>query len=52
MWEPTSGVDFSGINRKILRRSSNLEIMFYGFPKEKYIYLGKFKKIWFNPFRV
>jgi len=34
MWEPTSGVDFYGINRKILR-SSNLEIMFYGFPKEK-----------------
>jgi hypothetical protein len=41
MWEPTSGIDFCGINRKILRRSSNLEIMFYGFLKEK-------KHIWAN----
>jgi hypothetical protein len=40
MWEPTSGVDFYGINIKILR-SSNLEIMSYGFPKEK-------KHIWAN----
>jgi hypothetical protein len=35
MWGPTNGANFSGINKKILRRSSNLEIMFYGFPKEK-----------------
>jgi hypothetical protein len=41
MSKPTSGADFCGINRKILRRSSNLEIMFYGFPKEK-------KHIWEN----
>jgi len=30
MWEPTSGV-----NRIFLKISSNLKIMFYGFPKEK-----------------
>jgi hypothetical protein len=35
MWEPISGVDFCGVNRKILKRSYNLEIMSYGFPKEK-----------------
>jgi hypothetical protein len=27
MWELTSGVDFWGINIKILKRSSNLEII-------------------------
>jgi hypothetical protein len=35
MWEPTNGVDFCGVNRKILFKSSNLEIMSYGFLKEK-----------------
>jgi hypothetical protein len=40
MWEPTSGANFYGVNRKILR-SSNLEIMFYGFPNEK-------KHVWAN----
>jgi hypothetical protein len=34
MWEPTSGIDLCGVNRKILR-NSNLENLFYGFPKEK-----------------
>jgi hypothetical protein len=52
MWKPTSGVDLCVVNKTILRRSSNLEIMFYGLPKEKNIYLGKFKKRWFGPFRV
>ncbi len=41
MWESISGTYFYGVNRKILRRSSNLEIMSYGFPKEK-------KHIWAN----
>jgi hypothetical protein len=41
MWEPTSGAILCGVNRKILRRISNLEIMFYGFPREK-------KHIWAN----
>jgi len=41
MWEPISGAIFCGINRKILRKSSNLEIMFSGFPREK-------KHIWAN----
>jgi len=41
MWEPTSGANLCGVNRKILKRSSNLEIMFYGFIKEK-------KNIWAN----
>jgi hypothetical protein len=40
MWEPTSGIHLCGINRKILK-SSKLEIMFYGFPKEK-------KHVWKN----
>jgi hypothetical protein len=39
--EPINGIDFCGVNRKILKRSSNLEIMSYGFPKEK-------KHIWAN----
>jgi hypothetical protein len=51
MWEPTNGVDFYGINKKILIRSSMLEIMYYGFPKEKKTYIGKFKKRWFGPFK-
>jgi hypothetical protein len=41
MWEPTSGTYFYGVNIKILRKSCNLEIMFYGFPREK-------KHIWAN----
>jgi hypothetical protein len=41
MWKLTSGTNFHGVNRKILRRSSNLDIMSYGFPKEK-------KHIWAN----
>jgi hypothetical protein len=36
MWEsPTSAANFYGINKKIMRKSSNLEIMFYGFLREK-----------------
>ncbi len=35
MWEPTNGAYFYGVNRKILRRTFNLEIMSYGFLKEK-----------------
>jgi len=35
MWKPTNGIDFYGVNKKILRKSFNLEIMFYGFPREK-----------------
>jgi hypothetical protein len=41
MWELTNGAKFYGATGKILRRSSNLEIMSYGFPKEK-------KHIWAN----
>ncbi len=33
------------------RKSFNLDIMFYGFPTEKR-HLGKFKNIWFGPFKV
>jgi hypothetical protein len=35
MCEPTSATNFYGVNKKILKRNSNLEIMSYGFPKEK-----------------
>jgi hypothetical protein len=41
MWEPINGTYFYGINKKILKRNFNLEIMFYGFPREK-------KHIWAN----
>jgi hypothetical protein len=41
MWESTNGMDLCGINKKISIKSSNLEIMSYGFPKEK-------KHIWAN----
>ncbi len=44
MWEPTNGTNFYGVNKKILRRSSNLVIMFYGFPKgEKHIWANSKK---------
>ncbi len=48
MWEPISGVDLYGINKKILRRSSNLEIMSYGFLREKKTF-GQIqeKMVWF-----
>jgi len=35
MCEPTNGVNLFGIIRKTLKKNSNLEIMFYGFPREK-----------------
>jgi hypothetical protein len=35
MWEQISGAHFCGVNRKTQRRGFNLEIMLYGFPKEK-----------------
>jgi hypothetical protein len=35
IWEQTNGADFYAINKKTYRRNSNLEIMFYGFPKDK-----------------
>jgi len=45
MWESTSGANFCGVNRKILRRNFNLEIMSYGFAKEKkYIWANSRKK--------
>jgi hypothetical protein len=44
MWEPTNGADFCGINGKTQKRSSNLEIMFYVFPKGEKMHLSKFKK--------
>jgi hypothetical protein len=34
MWEPTSGTNLCGVNKKT-QRSFNLEIMFYGFPMHK-----------------
>jgi len=53
MWELTNGTNFYGVKKQILKRSSNLEIIYYGFPKEKkHTHLGKFKKRWFGPFRV
>jgi hypothetical protein len=41
MWESTNGAYFCGINKKILKKNSNLEIMSFCFPKEK-------KHIWAN----
>jgi hypothetical protein len=35
MLEQTSGANFCGVNKKTQRISSNLEIMFCGFPREK-----------------
>jgi hypothetical protein len=35
MWEQTIGTNFCGVDRKTHRRNFNLEIMFYGFPREK-----------------
>jgi hypothetical protein len=52
MWEPINGTFFCGINRKIPIRSSNLEIMSYGFPKEEKNKMGKLKKNGLVHFRV
>ncbi len=35
MLEQTDGANFYGINRNTQRKSFNLEIMFYGFLREK-----------------
>jgi hypothetical protein len=35
MWEQASGTNLWRVNRKTQRISFNLEIMFYGFPREK-----------------
>jgi hypothetical protein len=35
MLEQTSGAYFRGINKKNIKKGSNLEIMFCGFPREK-----------------
>jgi hypothetical protein len=35
MLEKTNGIIFCGVNRNTQRRSSNLEILFCGFPREK-----------------
>jgi hypothetical protein len=35
MWKQTCGAYLYGINKKTQRKNPNLEIMFYGFPKEK-----------------
>jgi hypothetical protein len=36
----------------ILRKKFNLEIMSYGFPKEKKHIWANSRKIWFGPFKV
>jgi hypothetical protein len=41
MWESTNGAIFCGVNKKLLRKNSHLEIMSYSFSKEK-------KHIWEN----
>jgi hypothetical protein len=35
MLEKTNGTNLCGINRNTLRKSSNLDIMFCNFPREK-----------------
>jgi hypothetical protein len=46
MLEQTSGIDFYGVNIKTQRRSSNSEIMFCGFPRDKrHIWAS-----WFSPY--
>jgi len=35
MWEQINGLDLCEVNKKTQRRSFNLEIMFYGFLREK-----------------
>jgi hypothetical protein len=52
MWEPTSGVDFCEINRKIVRKKFQLGDYVLWFPKGEKTHMGKLKKRWFGPFRV
>ncbi len=44
MWEPTNGVDFYGVNKKNIEKSSNLGNLFYGFPREKKHILANSRK--------
>jgi hypothetical protein len=52
MWEPTSGANFYGVNRKILRKRFQFGDCVLWFPKGEKTHLGKFKKRLFGSFRV
>jgi len=51
MWEPTGGADFYGVNKKILRRSSNLEICLMVSQGRNNTF-GQIQERWFGPFKV
>jgi hypothetical protein len=42
--EKISGIDFCGVSRKTLKRSFNLEIMLFGFPRGKKHILANSRK--------
>ncbi len=52
MWEPTSGANFYGVNKKNIKKKFQLEIMFYGFPREKKHIWANLRKRWFSQFKV
>jgi hypothetical protein len=52
MWEPISGTDFYGVNRKNTKKKFQYGDYVLCFPKGEKTYLGKFKKRWFGPFKV
>jgi hypothetical protein len=48
-----SGIVLCGVNRNIEKNNSSLEIMYFGFQKErKHVRLGKFTKKWFGLYIV
>jgi hypothetical protein len=51
MWEPTGGANFYGVNKKILRRSSNLEICLMVSQGRNNTF-GQIQERWFGPFKV
>jgi hypothetical protein len=50
MWEPTSGVGFYGVDKKIIEKKLQFGDYVLWFPKGKKTPLGKFKKRCFAPF--
>jgi hypothetical protein len=52
MWEPTSGVDFYGVNKKNTEKKFQVGEFVLWFPKGEKTHFGKFKKRWFGPFKV
>jgi hypothetical protein len=52
MWEPISETDLCGIDKKNIEKKFQFGNYVLWFPKGEKTHMGRFKKIWFGPFRV